>query len=75
MAAFADGTGMDAPADKTIRLSEGETEMLMRALVEAAEQQPRSQTGETQFIKRQAESAPNEPSGSIEPLQKSNFIL
>jgi hypothetical protein len=71
----ADDCTMDAPVDKTVRLSEGETEILMRALVEAAEQQSRAKPGDTQFITRPAEASPNPPAVNTDQIQQSNFIL
>jgi len=49
----ADDTFMNADANNTIRLSESETELLTRALAEAAAQAAvgTEATGETQFVK------------------------
>jgi len=64
---------MDTLVNKTIRLSEGETEMLMRALVEATEESTSPRMGDTQILQREAR--PSQPSGNTEPIQQSNFIL
>ena len=64
---------MDTLVNKTIRLSEGETEMLMRALVEATEQSPAPKSGDTQILLRQAQTSHlSENTGQIE---QTNFIL
>ena len=66
---------MDTPVDKTIRLSDGETEILMRALVEATGQPVKPKSGETQILIRQAEATPPASPAQAEQGEKSNFIL
>jgi hypothetical protein len=69
----ADDSTMDTLVNKTIRLSEGETEMLMRALVEATEASPASRPGETQILLRETKSA--QPTGNSDGIEQTNFIL
>ena len=64
---------MDTLVNKTIRLSEGETEMLTRALLATTEQSPEPKAGETQILLRQAQ--PSQTSGYTEPIEKTRFIL
>jgi len=46
---------MKAPLAQPIRLTEGQTEMLTKALADAAKQGAKSKSGETQMIKKPAE--------------------
>ena len=64
---------MDTLENKTIRLSEGETEMLTRALLAAAEQSPGPKPGDTQILLRQAQTS--QTSGNTEHVKQTNFIL
>ena len=64
---------MDTLVNKTIRLSEGETEMLMRALVAGTEQSAEPKAGETQILLRQAQTS--QTSGNTDPIEKTRFIL
>ena len=64
---------MDTLVNKTIRLSEGETEMLTRALVEATEQSPAPNSGDTQILLRQAQTS--QFSGYTRHVEQTNVIL
>ena len=50
--AHADKVGMEASTNNPIRLTEGQTELLTKALAEAAEQGAKSKSTETQAIRK-----------------------
>ena len=55
----ADESIMKAPLAQPIRLTEGQTEMLTKALTDAAKEGARSKSGETQMIKKPMEKSPS----------------
>ncbi|MEY2408272.1 MAG: hypothetical protein QOF48_942 [Verrucomicrobiota bacterium] len=64
---------MDSNPHQPIRLSEGETEMLTRALLEARDQAelPSAQETETQMIRR-SDTAPSRKTGNTQQVSREN---
>jgi len=67
----ADSLGMDSSTNEPIRLSDGETQMLTRALVEAQAQAdaPKAEETDTQLIRR-AEPAPARKTGNTQLVSR-----